>query len=196
MFEQMRRSRDWIAHIADIQMADLPGARFVYKEWDVILLSALIGKVCGGSTWDFCNTNLYQPLEIVSDKWMQSKCGVDYPSSDDDGTSDLSAHDMAKIGLLMLNDGKWGKQRVISSEYIKEAVSPSQINSGYGLLFWLSENGYHGRGFGGQELNIYPDKNVIVVIQATVTSSSKSYPDISGNINERIDLQRRYKSGY
>jgi len=118
----------------------------------------------------------------MSDKWTPTKCGVDYPSFGDNVTSDLSAGDMAKIGLLMLNDGKWEKQQIISSKYIKEAVSPSQVNSGYGLLFWLSEKGYHSRGFGDQELNIYPDKNVIVVIQATATSSSKSYPDISENI--------------
>jgi len=182
MLEQMRRSKNWTSHIADIQMADLPGTKFVYKEWDVILLSALIGKVCGGSTWNFCNEYLYKPLEIASDKWTQSKSGVDYPSWGEDVTSDLSARDMAKIGLLLLNDGRWEKQQIISSEYIQKAVSPSQAYSDYGFLFWLSENGYHGRGYSGQELNIYPDKNIVAIIQASVSPSSKSYPDICENI--------------
>ena len=44
MMEQIWRSRDWTIHIADVQMANLPGTKFVYKEWDVILLSALISK--------------------------------------------------------------------------------------------------------------------------------------------------------
>ena len=55
MLEQAHRSKDWAAHIADVQTADFPGTRFVYKEWDVILLSALIGEARGGSAWDICD---------------------------------------------------------------------------------------------------------------------------------------------
>jgi CubicO group peptidase (beta-lactamase class C family) len=182
MIEQMRRSRDWIGHIADMQMADFPGAKFVYKEWDVILLSAVIGKACGSSSWDYCDKNLYQPLEISSGKWTQSKCGVDFPSMGEDITSDLSARDLAKIGLLMLRGGKWNGKQIVSEEYIKMSITPSLVSSDYGLFWWLSDKGYHGRGFGGQELNIYPDKNIVAVIQATVTPSSKSYGDICENI--------------
>jgi len=180
MFEQMRRSKNWVAHLADVKHADLPGTKFVYKEWDVILLSAVIGKACGSSAWDICYEHLYKPLEISSDRWALSKCGVNFPSADN--SSDLSAHDMAKIGLLMINNGKWNEVQIISSEYIKEAISPSQVDSEYGFLWWLSENGYYGLGYSGQELNIYPNKNIVAVIQATVTSLNKSYPDICENI--------------
>ena len=54
MMVQMRQSDDWVSYIADVNMADMPGVKFAYKEWDVILLSALIGKACGGSAWDIC----------------------------------------------------------------------------------------------------------------------------------------------
>lgn len=182
MLDQMRRSRDWVTHIADVQSVDFPGTKFVYKEWDIILLSALIGKACGGSVWEICHEYLYKQLEIASEKWTQSKCGVDYPSWDTDITSDLSARDMAKIGLLMLHGGEWNGKRIISCEYIKTAISPSQADNGYGCLFWLSDKGYHGRGFGGQEINVYPDKNIVAVVQATVTPSSKSYSDICNGI--------------
>jgi len=182
MMDQMRRSRDWAAHIADVQITDFPGTKFVYKEWDVILLSALIGKACGGSAYDICREYLYEPLEIKSVKWTQSKCGVDYPSYGADMTDVLSARDMAKIGLLTLHGGVWNGRQIVSEEYIKTAVSPSESNKEYGCLWWLSDKGYHGRGFGGQELNVYPDKNIVAVIQAKVTPSSKSYGDICENI--------------
>jgi CubicO group peptidase (beta-lactamase class C family) len=182
MLEQMKRWRDWAAHIADVQMADFPGTKFVYKEWDVILLSALIGAACGSSAWDICYEYLYQPLGIKSERWTRSKCGVDYPCWGEDASSDLSARDMAKIGLLMSGGGLWNGKRIISQEYIKTAVSPSQSYNGYGCLFWLSDKSYHGRGFGGQELNIYPGKKIVAVVQATVTPSSKSYGDICENI--------------
>lgn len=182
MFEQLRRSRNWVEHIADVQMKALPGTIFQYKEWDVILLSAVIGAACGTSSWEYCNKHLYQPLEIKSEQWTQTKCGVDFPSYDADTTSDLSACDLAKIGLLMLHGGEWNGKQIISGEYVKAAISPSEVNNNYGFLWWLSDKGYHGRGFGGQKLNIYPDKNIVAVVQATVTPSSKSYWDISENI--------------
>ncbi len=182
MFEQLRRSRNWVEHIADVQMKALPGSVFQYKEWDVVLLSAVIGTACGNSSWDYCYKHLYQPLGIESDKWTQTKCGVDYPSFDADITSDLSARDLAKIGLLMLHGGKWKGQCIISEEYVKAAISSSEVNSGYGFLWWLSDKGYHGRGFGGQELNVYPNEDIVAVVQATVTPSSKSYGDICAGI--------------
>jgi len=182
MMEQMRRSRDWTAHIAEVQMTDFPGTKFVYKEWDVILLSALIGKACGGCAWDICNEYLYKPLEVTSEKWTRTKCGVSYPSWGEDITDFLSARDIAKIGLLTLHGGEWNEQRIVSGEYVKTAVSPSEASGGYACLWWLSDKGYHGRGYGGQELNVYPGKNIVAVVQATVTPSCKVYEDICEGI--------------
>jgi CubicO group peptidase (beta-lactamase class C family) len=182
MLEQMRRSKDWAAHIADVAAIDFPGASFVYKEWDVILLSALIGKASGGSAWDVCNAFLYEPLGIAGDRWTRSGCGADYPSYGGDATSDLSARDMAKIGLLILGGGAWEGRRIVSEGYVKAAVTPSEASKNYGYLIWLSDRGYHARGFGGQEVNVYPERNIVAAVQATVTPSSKSYGDICENI--------------
>lgn len=181
MMEQMRRSRDWVAHIADVQMAEFPGTKFVYKEWDVILLSALIGNACGGMAWDIAGEYLYKPLGIKNDKWFNSHKIISY-TVEPDPPNAMTAQNMVKIGRLMLDGGIWNGQRIISEEYIKATVLPSKASSGYGFLWWLSDKGYHGRGFGGQELNVYPDKNIVAVIQATVTPSSKSYGDICENI--------------
>jgi hypothetical protein len=89
---------------------------------------------------------------------------------------------MAKICLLMLNGGKWNGQCIISDEYTQTTTAPSEASSEYACLWWLSEKGYHGRGFGGQELNVYPDKNIVAVVQATASPSGKSYCDICENI--------------
>ena len=173
MSEQMRRSKDWIAYIADVQMTAMPGTSFVYKEWDVILLSALIGKACGGLSWDIAWEYLYKPLGITGEKWLvQNNGALNY------GGDKMTAKNMAKIGRLMLNGGIWEEQRIVSGAYIKESVMPSQADSGYGYLWWLTDKGYQAMGFGGQEINVYPSKGVVAVVQATVTPSSKMYPDI------------------
>jgi len=188
MMEQMARSRDWIAHIADVQMKVAPGTLFLYKEWDVILLSALIGKACNGLAWDIVWEYLFKPLGIIGEKWLiQNKGKFNYNGDlehrlPEDGGDKMTAKNMAKIGRLMLNGGIWQGQRIVSEAYIKKSVTPSQAERGYGYLWWLSDKGYHARGFGGQEINIYPDKNIVAVVQATVTSSSKFYSDICENI--------------
>lgn len=186
MLEQLWRSNNWLVHIADIAMADLPGTRFVYKEWDVILLSAVISRAANMSTFDCCSKYLYEPLQIKSGKWAQSSCGMDYTINRNlnlEAQSDLSAKDLAKIGFLFLNNGNG----IVSESYVKEAISPSQICREYGYLWWLFDDGYACRGYGGQEINVMPEENLICVIQATPTPQSKSYGDVFTEV-----VRRRY----
>ena len=179
MLEQMFRTNNWLEHIADIAMADFPGTKYVYKEWDVILLSAVISKATGMDAYEFCNQNLYQPLQIQSGEWPASKCGISYTIiAGKEESSDLSARDLAKIGLLFLNNGIWHGERIISDEYIKQAVTPTKQAQNYGFLWWLFDGGYTCMGIGGQEINVLPKHNLVAVIQAKYTSQGKSYSDI------------------
>lgn len=182
MLNQMMRSNSWISHLSDVAMSDYPGTKFVYKEWDVILLSAVIGKAADKTAYEVCKEFLYTPLNIDSGAWSKSPDNVSYTIQEGEENSDLSARDMGKIGLLFLNNGIFNGQRIVSEEYIKQAISASKASSEYGYLLWLFEGGYAARGFGGQEVNVYPENNLISVIQATPTSSSKLYGDVSKEI--------------
>lgn len=179
MLEQLWQSDDWIKHIADIAMVNIPGREFAYKEWDVILLSAIISKVTNNSTFDFCNSYIYQPLGIHSAPWGMSECGVNYnwiPNKEDQ--ANLTATDLLKIGELLLNGGVCQQQQIVSNTYIKEMVFPSQKNQRYGYLIWLFDDYYACRGFGGQEIIVSPKQQLITVIQATMSSRGKSYEDL------------------
>lgn len=182
MMVQMMSSSSWVSHIADIAMSDYPGNKFQYKEWDVILLSALIGKASGRTAYEICNEYLYKPLGINSGVWTQSPDNVSYTIMKNEEESDLSARDLAKIGFLFLNNGVINDNRIVSEEYIKQAISASTTNSEYGYLWWLFDGGYACRGFGGQEINVYPEEQLITVVQASPTSQSKAYGDISMEI--------------
>ena len=191
MLEQLRRSQDWLVHLADIQMDALPGTKHVYKEWDVILLSAIIGQTTGMNTFDFCNNYVFKPLNIKSEKWWTSPCGVTYNIGNtllDEATSHLCARDLAKIGNLFLNHGKYKGEQIISESYIKEAITPTWQNGNYGFLWWLGDEWYGCRGFGGQEIRVIPKKNIVGVIQATPTSLGKSYEDVFVLYNEAISI--------
>lgn len=187
MMAQMMRTNSWIPHIADIAMNDYPGNKFQYKEWDVILLSAVIGKAAGRTAYELCNEFLYKPLGISSGVWSQSPDNVSYTVMKNEENSDLSARDLAKIGLLFLNNGVFQGKRIVSESYVRQAVSPSEASTEYGYLWWLFEGGYGCRGFGGQEINVYPNEQLVVVIQATPSPQSKSYGDIPRQILKAIN---------
>lgn len=179
MLEQLYRSKDPISHIADVQVKYTPGTHFTYKEWDAILLSAIIETVCGKTVDDVIKEYFYTPLGIDKKQWKISKCGVcgAYCTC-----NVMPAVELAKVGRFMLNNGVWNGKRILSEKYIKTSLIPSVSNNRYAFFWWISDKGYHGRGYGGQELNIYPDKKIVAVIQATATPKAKGYGDICENI--------------
>jgi CubicO group peptidase (beta-lactamase class C family) len=129
------------------------------------------------SAYEFCKKYLYEPLNITSNAWHSYANGVNYTVSKDprlEAQSDLSARDLAKIGFLFLDNGR----NLVSTHYVKEALTPSKNEKSYGLLWWLFENGYGCRGYGGQEINVLPESNIVYVIQATATMQCKTYPDV------------------
>ena len=181
MLEQMWLSEDWVGHVADTAMKTLPGQAFVYKEWDVVLLSAIIRKVTGMPAYDFCEQTLFGPLGIESERWAEDKKGVSYSIHNGDAVEDasnLSAFDLAKIGRLVLNKGVFEGKRIVSEGYIHQLMTPSAVNRDYGYLWWLLDGGVGAKGSGGQEINVIPAEDLVYVIQATSTSSPKSYFDL------------------
>ncbi|MBH5319047.1 serine hydrolase [Paenibacillus sp. GSMTC-2017] len=192
MLAQMLRSKEWVNHISDIAMSNVPGTQFQYKEWDIILLSALVGRAFGGTAYEIVNQYLYRPLDIMSEEWLQGSCGISYNAILDKEHADLSARDLAKIGMLFLHNGMWNGNRIVSSDFVRDAITPSfdtvsidATTSGYGLLWWLLPGGYGARGSGGQEINVIPESNYVSIIQATPTASAKGYGDIHMNILSR-----------
>ena len=180
MMDAMRRSRNWVDYIADCKVTETPGALHNYKEFDVILLSAILSKVTGDA-FDYINEKLFNPLEIYNERWIKSPDGVYYsPALDkeEEAVSALTAREILKIGQLFLQKGIWKGKQIISKEYIDSAISPSPQNSGYGYLWWLGQDWYGCRGYGGQAVTVFPEQNKIVVTQATATSRPLTYEDI------------------
>lgn len=178
MMEQMRRSGDWLSHIADCTVADLPGMRHNYKEFDVILLTAVLQEVCG-DLYDFIDREIYTPLGIRSGRWYKSPCGIYYSvgggREEDQFPVALTAREMLQLGRLCL-DG--GMRRILSESYLREALTPSAADLGYGFLFWLGDGWYACRGYGGQRIHVFPEKRLIAVMQATPSSQGMAYDDV------------------
>lgn len=187
MLDQMFRTDDWMGYIADITVKDVPGTKYVYKEWDIILLTEVLNHV-SGDIYAFINDNLYQPLGIQSAGWFQTAASTYYTNGTNDKNekrSDLTAMEMFKIGQMFLQDGIYQDKQIVSKEYIKMAISPSPANPGYGFMWWRGEGWYGCRGYGGQSITVVPKKKLIMVTQAAPTARGMGYDDF---IWDTIDM--------
>ena len=88
----------------------------------------------------------------------------------------ISTEDMARFGLLFLNQGNWKDQPIISASWINKAVEPSIPNHNYGFMWWLNQKGpehweglsekiYYAAGFGGNFIVIDKERDLVVVIR-------------------------------
>ena len=86
----------------------------------------------------------------------------------------ISTEDMARFGLLFLNDGVWNKNRLLSSQWIQEAITPSTPNVNYGFMWWLNKQGsrywegvgedvFYAAGFGGNFIIVDRANDLVVV---------------------------------
>lgn len=86
----------------------------------------------------------------------------------------ISAEDMARFGLLFLNNGTWKSERLLSEEWINKAITPSKPNANYGYMWWLNKKGdghweglsediYYAAGFGGNFIVIDKANDLVVV---------------------------------
>jgi len=86
----------------------------------------------------------------------------------------ISTEDMARFGLLFLNDGVWNNKRLLSSEWIKKAVTPSKPNINYGYMWWLNKKGkrhweglsetiFYAAGFGGNFIIVDKEQDLVIV---------------------------------
>ena len=178
--EQMRRTEDWVQFMLDQPLLTKPGTEFAYCSGASQLLSAIISEATGMSALDFARTHLFEPLNIQDVIWPAD------PQGNNTGWGDFFMHskDMAKIGYLFLNEGKWKDKQVISAEWIKQATKQRITladGEGYGYRWWMPDELpglYEARGRGGQRICVLPEKNFVVVF----TGSGFEPGDIGGFI--------------
>jgi CubicO group peptidase (beta-lactamase class C family) len=90
------------------------------------------------------------------------------------GGVEIHAEDQARIGLLMLNRGRWGDTQILPERWIEESLKPCAINPGYGFLWWLnterarpsaSPESFFAVGAGGNQTWIDPRSGIVAVIR-------------------------------
>ena len=170
----LESSDNWIEYVLSKPMDTLPGTRFVDNGGATVLLGKINRTITGKRIDDWAKEKLFEPLGITDYYWKETPDG----EIDTEGGLYLKAEDLAKIGSLFLNKGKWNGKQIVSESWVTTSTSPLLKNvkpqwrsvTGYGYQWWIPEytdNGktsiYSANGYGGQYLMIAPEHNLIIV---------------------------------
>jgi CubicO group peptidase (beta-lactamase class C family) len=172
----MCSSQDWAQYVLDLPMDASPGGKFEYCSGASYLLSVILQKATKMKAMDFATKYLFEPIGIEDVSWPSSPQGVNIGY----GAMQLKPHDMARIGWLYLNKGRWGDRQIVSSAWV-EASTRRQIDATlydyYGYQWWVDSAGYYmAVGYKGQRIFVIPKKDMVVVFTGNLTGSETLLP--------------------
>ena len=207
---EMRTSEDWAQYVLDLPMTGPPGKSFEYCNGTSYLLSTIIQNTTKMKTLDFARKYFFTPLGISEIFWERSPQGIDIGY----GRMWLKPHDMAKIGWLYLNEGRWGQKQIVPAAWVEASTRGHiEANPGdrYGYQWWVRNDGnYSAVGYKGQFIFVEREKNMVIVFTGDLpggtffvpmelgqkfiipaAASSKSLPP---NTQETVRLDKLVKS--
>jgi CubicO group peptidase (beta-lactamase class C family) len=181
-------SRNWVQFALNRPLLSQPGTQMDYSTGNTHLLSAILTKAAGVSTWQFAQDALTRPLGFSLPRWPQDPQGIYFGGND----MLLTPAQMMTFGQLYLNRGRAGGRQIVPEAWIETSFVPRGRSgfSGqtYGYGWWMRElaglQAYYAWGFGGQYIILVPDLDLVVVS----TSSSTVAEDRRSHRRNVLDL--------
>ena len=189
-----------------------PGTYFLYNNWDFNAAGAVFEMLTGMNIYDALERDIARPIGMEDfDRWSQRKSGNLQRSRYPAYHIWLSTRDMARIGYLMLREGIWNGEQIISKAWARRLVSvvtpveemnPERLRdgySGYGYMWWIWDGpdakgpfagAYTARGAVGQYITVLPELDMVI---ANKTKSdyrrSTSWVSFEGVLQRLIDAR-------
>jgi len=189
---QMDGSDDPVQFILSRKLTSVPGTTWNYSAASATLLGEILRKATGQRLDRFAAKNLFAPLGIKKYTWEPMLKDKDITAAA--WGLRLRSRDLAKFGLLYMNDGKWGNMQVLDTDWVKQSLStqvlrPSEspkIVRGYGSQFWthpLTLPGYKtdlpfAIGKGGQLIIFWRSMDIVLVFTGGNYTLNKTGVDI------------------
>jgi CubicO group peptidase (beta-lactamase class C family) len=172
----MDQSKDRVRYVLTMPVVAPPGTQFTYSGGTSFLLGEIVRRHSGMRTDKFAARYLFGPLGFTNYFWWKFPGGA----VDAGGGLVLRPRDMAKIGSLFLNGGRWRGKQIVSKQWVTDStrnyVDARQFHpwikgDGYGYQWWMRTfqvNGrkvfsYHAAGRGGQFIFVFPSLQMIAV---------------------------------
>ena len=168
------QSADWLAYMRKMDITRPHGKSWSYNSGSLILLSHGLEQVTGAKLEDWAQQHLFAPMGIKTVLWRHSPEGIAWLG----GGMRMRPEDLAKIGQLILTQGKWGDRQLVSADWIRQMTTsqmPTNLDWDYGFLWWHAgiETRDHchpllfAAGGGGQRLYILPELDLVTLLMAS-----------------------------
>lgn len=179
------RAEDAVAAILAGGVSNSTGFR--YSNSGAHLLSAILSEATGMSTLEYARTRLFDPIGVDSSPAAEplidpagipayNRADFAWPvdrqgRNNGFGYVKLRARDLARLGQLYLDEGRWQGEQVVSASWVHDATSPHakvDATTDYGYLWWVDEAdgdpAYAAVGTGGQLIRVIPDRDLVIVV--------------------------------
>lgn len=159
-----------------------PGTSFAYNITASHMLSHIITRVSGVTIHEYLKPRLLDPLGIEDVVWEMDNDGINMGN----GGSHMKTSDMAKMGLFLINKGKWNGKQLLDPSWIEASVTPhiyqhpertpeenekadDDGSQGYGYQIWMGRNNTY-RAIGGQNqlIMVVPDYDFVLVCNSSI----------------------------
>jgi CubicO group peptidase (beta-lactamase class C family) len=131
--EEIYASGDFVRHALDAEVVAAAGTTFTYNNRAVNLLAEVVRQVSGIRMDEYARAALFGPLGIEQWHWALDQRGNPHCMA---GLR-LRAADLATLGQLMIEEGTWNGEQLLSRDWIRASATPSAANASHGLLWWL-----------------------------------------------------------
>lgn len=194
--DDMENTQDWIKFCLDLPLKNKPGTHWDYTSINAMLLGGIIAHASHMTVSAFADQYLFKPLGITQYKWTKDPLGHETTA----GSFYISPGDMNKIGQLVLNDGVFNGERIVSGTWIKrmtegrikiEDFSNVRISKNktaipqptyYGYMWYTEEiktdqlkhKVVFASGNGGQYIMVIRDLDLVVTFTGNSYNSAKS----------------------
>jgi CubicO group peptidase (beta-lactamase class C family) len=164
--------KDINSFVLQLQTDTLAGVRWSYSNEGVQLLGILIEKVSGKTVGDFFAESFFEPLGMDSTSFYADEAGNEIIF----GGCKTTVQDASKMGLLMLNQGKFKGHQILPARWVEEIITPAATNEYYGMLWWLDQanNNYAAMGDFGQMTIVFPEKELVFIRQQSCGNQDRS----------------------
>ena len=164
---------DWVRHTLASDFGDDPGRRFRYDSFSTHLLAALVERRGGKPLMDFLGERLFRPIGIEKAWTTTSPTGVACGG----WGMNMTTRELARFGQLLLQEGRWNGEQVISSDWVRLATAKQTENKdkrpdwrqGYGFQFWRCKHDcYRAAGARGQFVLVMPHEDAVLALHSSV----------------------------
>ena len=173
--DRLFEADDWLKFALSLPMAGRPGEQWVYASVNTFLLGVAIEETSRGTLADFAAEKLFRPLGISEFEWASTPTRRTVAQ----GNLSLRLRDMAKIGQMVLDGGRWRGKQVVPGDWISESVVgrfdvPWDGYDEYGYGWYLSSmqvegieyRYYFASGNGGNKVYLVPAEDLLVAVQS------------------------------